>query len=110
MSGMTRTASLDASKHVVWNGTPPAIPSLIALTAPLDRELLQASGWGCYTSAGPRLLVAHALASARVQIRFAVTQEPKGGSWAYAQQAYDRGCTIVGSITPAPYGRVADSG
>jgi hypothetical protein len=101
------TASLDASKHVVWITAGP-IPSLIALTAPLDRELLQASGRRCYTTAGVHLLVADALASARVQIRFAVTQEPKGGGWAYAQQAYDRGCAIVVAITPAPYGRIAD--
>jgi hypothetical protein len=101
------TASLDASHHAVWITAGP-IPSLIALTAPLDRELLQASGRRCYTTAEAQSLVRSAFAPARVQIRFALTQEPKGESWAYAQQAYDRGCTIVGSITPAPYGRVAD--
>lgn len=101
------TASLDASHRVVWIAAGP-IPSLIALAAPLDRALLQASGQRCYTPAGARSLVHKALASARVQVKFALTQEPKGGGWAYAQQAYDRGCAIVVTVAPAPYARTID--
>ena len=102
------TASLDAVHHVVWIATG-AIPSLLALAGPLDWELLRASGRHCYTTAGARSLARQALASARAQVRFALTQEPRGGGWAYAQQAYDRGCTIVVSIAPAPSGRIIDA-
>lgn len=100
------TASLDASHHVVWITTG-AIPSLLAVAGPLDWELLRASGRRCYTPAGARRLVRNALASARVQTKFALTQEPRGGGW--AQQAYDRGCTIVVSIAPASTGGIIDA-
>lgn len=102
------TASLDAGHRVVWIAAGP-IPSLLALTGPLDRELLQASGQHCYTPAGALSLVRKALASARVQVKSALTQEPAGGGWAYAQHAYDQGCTIVAAIAPAPYGRTVDA-
>jgi hypothetical protein len=101
------TASLDASRRVVWISAGP-LPSLLALSGPLDWKLLKASGKRCYTPAAARALVRNALARSRVEVRFALTQEPKGGGWAYAQQAYDRGCTIIGSIAPARYGRIMD--
>lgn len=102
------TASLDAKNHVVWITAGP-IPSLIALAAPLDWALLRASGRRCYTDAAARGLVRRSLAGARAEVKFALTQEPAGGGWAYAQGAYDRGCTIVVSIAPAPYGRIVDA-
>lgn len=102
------TASLDAGHRVVWVVSGP-IPSLVALTGPLDLKLLQASGRGCYTPAGARGLVRKALASANVEIRFLLTREPPDGQMAYAQRAYDRGCTIVRSVWAAPYGRVVDA-
>jgi hypothetical protein len=101
------TASLDASRRVVWISAGP-LPSLLALSGPLDWELLRASGRRCYTPAGARDLVRNALAPSHVEVKFSLTQEPKGGGWAYAQQAYDRGCTIVVSIAPATYGRIVD--
>jgi hypothetical protein len=100
-------ASLDASHRVVWINAGP-IPSLLALSGPLDWKLLRASGRNCYAPAGARAVVRHAFVSSRVELKFSLTQEPKGGGWAYAQQAYDRGCTIVVSIAPAPQGRVID--
>jgi hypothetical protein len=102
------TASLDSSRRVVWISAGP-LPSLLALSGPLDWELLRASGERCYTPASARALVRNALAPSRVDVKFSLTQEPKGGGWAYAQQAYDRGCTIVVSIAPAPYGRIVDA-
>lgn len=102
------TASLDAAHRVVWISLGP-IPALLTLTGPLDLSLLRASGRHCYSLAGARALVRRSLASARAEIRFALTQEPAGGGWAYAQRAYDRGCTIVGSVAPALRGRVIDA-
>ena len=99
------TASLDAAHHVVWIVSGP-IPTLILLTASQDMKLLRASGKQCYTPAGARALVREALPSTGVQIEFALTQEPRGEQVAYAQHAYDRGCTIVGTITAAPRGQI----
>jgi hypothetical protein len=99
------TASLDAVHHTVWIVSGP-IPALIQLTASQDMKLRQASGEHCYTPAGARALVRDALASAGVQIQFALTREPRGEQVAYAQHAYDRGCTIVGTIMAAPRGRI----
>jgi hypothetical protein len=101
------TASLDTPRRVVWISAGP-LPSLLALTGPLDWELLRASGRRCYTPAGARALARTALARSRASVNFALTQEPKGGGWAYAQEAYDRGCTIVVSIAPATRGRIVD--
>jgi hypothetical protein len=101
-------ASLDASHHIV-SITTGAIPSLLALSGPLDWKLLRASGRHCYTRASARRLVRDALASARVQVKFALTQEPRGGGWAYAQNAYERGCTIVVSVAPGRSGRTIDA-
>jgi hypothetical protein len=102
------TASLDAGHHVVWIVAGP-IPSLIRLTGPVDLKLLRASGRQCLTPASARALVRETLGSADVTIRFALTQEPAGEEVAYAQHAYDRGCTIVGSVTAAPYGRTINA-
>jgi hypothetical protein len=99
------TASLDTANRTVWVVAGP-IPSLIALTAPLDLKLLHASARYCHTPAGARALVRRMVGSADVSIDFALTQEPRGMQVAYAQRAYDRGCTIVGSLTAAPKGRV----
>ena len=84
------TASLDATHHVVWIVSGP-IPALIQLTASQDMKLLRASGDHCYTPAGARALVRDTVASARVQVEFALTREPRGEKVAYAQHAYDRG-------------------
>ena len=102
------TASLDAGHHVVWIVAGP-IPSLIRLTAPVDLKLLRASGRHCLTPASARALVRKTFGSADATIKFAVTQEPAGLQVAYAQHAYDRGCTIVGSVTAAPYGRTINA-
>lgn len=98
------TASLDAAHRTVWIERGP-IPSLIQLTGQLDFKLLRASGRRCHTPAGARDLVRKSVASAHVGIQFAFTQLPAGWKVAYAQHAYDHGCTIVGSITAAPSGR-----
>jgi hypothetical protein len=102
------TASLDAAHHVVWI-VPGPIPSLIRLTGPIDLKLLRASGRHCFTPASARALVRETLGSADATIRFALTQEPAGEEVAYAQHAYDRGCTIVGTVTAAPYGRTINA-
>lgn len=102
------TASLDAGHHVVWIVAGP-IPSLIRLTGRVDLKLLRASGRNCFTPASARALVRETLGSADATIKFALTQEPAGLQVAYAQRAYDRGCTIVGSVTAAPYGRTINA-
>lgn len=102
------TASLDAGQHVVWVVAGP-LPTLLTLTGPLDLRLLKASGRHCYTPAGARALVRRSLPTGRIQVRFALTQEPAGGGWAYAQGNYARGCTIIASIAAAPYGSVVDA-
>ena len=73
------TASLDATHHVVWIMSGP-IPALIQLTASQDMKLLRASGDHCYTPAGARALVRDTVASARVQVEFALTREPRGAT------------------------------
>lgn len=102
------TASLDPGHHVVWIVAGP-IPALIRLTGPVDLKLLRASGRNCFTPASARALVRETLGSANATIKFALTQEPAGLEVAYAQHAYDRGCTIVGSVTAAPRGRTINA-
>ncbi len=101
------TASIDSQRHIVWIVNGP-LPSLLALTGPLDFRLLRASGRRCYTPAGARALARDALTPAHVKVAFAVTSEPAGGGWAYAQSAYSRGCAIVVSIAAAAAGRTVD--
>ena len=101
------TASLDAAHRTVWIAVGP-LPSVITLTAALDRRMIQLSGEHCYTTPDALARVRAALASANVAIRFTLTQEPAGEQIAYAQGAYDRGCTIIGSLAPAPRGRTVD--
>ena len=93
---------------MVWIVAGP-IPALIRLTGPVDLKLLRASGRNCFTPASARALVRETLGSANATIKFALTQEPAGLEVAYAQHAYDRGCTIVGSVTAAPRGRTINA-
>ncbi len=102
------TASLDAGHHVVWI-VPGPIPSLIRLTG---RSTSTCSGPAAGTASrrrAPARSSAKHSASADATIKFALTQEPAGEEVAYAQRAYDRGCTIVGSVTAAPYGRTINA-
>lgn len=101
------TASIDAGRRVVWVVAGP-LPRLLRLAGPLDLRLLRASGRRCYDPAGARALVERSLARANVALAFALTREPRGGGWAFAQGNYNRGCTIVSAIWPATVGARID--
>jgi hypothetical protein len=101
------TASIDAQHHVVWIVAGP-LPSLLALTGPLDLSLLQASGRSCYTTAQAESVVRGAFAGVGASIQFALTQQPSGTQVEYAQSSYDRGCTIVSTLWPASVGATID--